>query len=200
MADHDYTHRINELEEERRKNLRQAKRARKRSREAHRRGNRHGWAEAQAVARRHNREAQDNLKRIRILRHNREKANAAARLLRHRRSAGRASDGGKLYWFDGKQVRAELYPNLVWARKHGWKGYVTSGYRSPFYSQSLCYAMCGRPRCSGRCAGTASNHVRIAVDVTDYYTFAALMKRCPVGIKLFNALPYDRVHFSPSGR
>lgn len=194
-----YGSRIRELEEERRKNLRQVERAKDRRKQALRERR---WEDARSALRvvRHNRaEAQQNLEDIRTIRRHREAANRLARTLRHRRFAGYAADGGRLYWFDGRKVRAEIYPHLVWARANGWKGVVTSGYRDPVYSTRLCYAMCGRPFCPGRCAGTSSNHVRIAVDVTDYYTFAELMRRCPHKPRIFNDLPYDRVHFSPNG-
>ena len=195
-----YTRRIQELEEERRKNLRQASRARKRSRAALRRRDWKGYRSARAVARNNNQDAQENLRRIRILRDNRQEASRAARLLKHRRYAGLSEDGYRLYWFDGKKVKKEAYDRLVWARKNGWRGVLTSGHREPSYSRSLCYAMCGAPSCSGRCAGVNSNHVRNAVDVTDYYTFGRLMKRYP-GQKWFNALGWrDPVHFSPNGR
>ena len=107
--------------------------------------------------------------------------------------------------FDGRPVAAWLRPYLVWARKNGWDGTLNSGWRDPNYSRSLCYRMCGAPSCPGRCAGTASNHSgsvkpRGAVDVSDYYEFGQLMRRCPYGPRIFNALgARDPVHFSQSG-
>lgn len=84
----------------------------------------------------------------------------------------------------------------------GWRGVVNSGYRSPEYSEQLCYQMCGAPSCPGRCAGRSSNHCNYAqpggaVDVSDYYTFAAVQDR--IGSPLWNNLPSDRVHFSSTG-
>jgi hypothetical protein len=83
-----------------------------------------------------------------------------------------------------------------------WSGYIVSGFRTPAYSESLCYGMCGAPSCPGRCAGRNTNHARKggrngAVDLTDYYTFAAECRR--LGSWLTNILPNDRVHFSDSG-
>ena len=107
--------------------------------------------------------------------------------------------------FDGIPVAAWLVPYLVWARANGWRGHVVSGWRDPKYSQALCYRMCGAPSCSGRCAGLNSNHVgsvkpRGALDLTDYAQFGALMRRCPLSPRLFNALgARDPVHFSASG-
>lgn len=86
----------------------------------------------------------------------------------------------------------------------GWRGVVNSGWRDPAYSESLCRAMCGAPSCPGRCAGRASNHSGStypngAVDLTDYYTFAAVQRR--IGSPLHNSLgSQDPVHFSNSGR
>jgi hypothetical protein len=105
--------------------------------------------------------------------------------------------------FDGRPVANAAIPYLQWARANGWRGTLVSGWRDPHYSQSLCYRMCGRPSCPGLCAGLASNHVgstpaRFAVDVSDYEKFRTLMARYP-GPKIWNNLPHDRVHFSPSG-
>lgn len=85
----------------------------------------------------------------------------------------------------------------------GWRGVVNSGYRSPEYSEQLCYQICGHPSCPGTCAGRTSNHTQYvqpggAVDVSDYYTFGAVQQR--IGSPLWNALPSDRVHFSATGR
>lgn len=107
--------------------------------------------------------------------------------------------------YDGVPVAKWMVPYLQWARAHGWSGRLTSGWRDPKYSQSLCYRMCGAPRCPGKCAGLSSNHVgssrpRGAVDVSDYYRFGALMRRCPLSPRIFNALgSRDPVHFSASG-
>lgn len=107
--------------------------------------------------------------------------------------------------FDGRPVANWLLPYLEWARAEGWDGTLNSGWRDPNYSERLCYNMCGRPSCPGRCAGKASNHSgsvkpRGAVDVSYYYEFGQLMKRCPYSPRIFNALgARDPVHFSASG-
>lgn len=108
--------------------------------------------------------------------------------------------------FDGRPCANWLIPYLEWARQHGWRGGLNSGWRDPVHSERLCRAMCGAPSCPGRCAGRASNHVGHvkpsgAVDVSDYTNFATLMKRCPHSPSIFNALgAQDPVHFSASGR
>jgi peptidoglycan hydrolase-like protein with peptidoglycan-binding domain len=108
--------------------------------------------------------------------------------------------------FDGKPVAAWLKPYLVWARNNGWQGTLNSGWRDPAYSEQLCRNMCGAPSCPGRCAGRTSNHAGSvkpagAVDVSDYARFGALMRRCPLQPRIFNALgARDPVHFSVTGR
>jgi hypothetical protein len=110
---------------------------------------------------------------------------------------------------DGRAVPNWMVPKLKEIRARGrWRGYVISGFRTPEYSESLCYHICGRPSCSGTCAGRASNHAcppsatcqpfEGAIDVTYPIDFAA--EAHAVGAPFFNALPFDRPHFSHSGR
>jgi hypothetical protein len=106
--------------------------------------------------------------------------------------------------FDGVSVAKAAIPILKWCRENGWKGRLVSGYRTPAYSESLCYAMCGRPSCPGRCAGRSTNHAyavpeRFAMDVSDYVNFGHIVAKCPLKPHVHNALPNDLVHFSPSG-
>jgi hypothetical protein len=121
---------------------------------------------------------------------------------KHARASAKPRDG--VASFDGKPVAAWLVPYLTWARDNGWHGVLVSGYRTPEYSQHLCYGICGAPRCPGLCAGTSSNHTKYhkpegAVDVSDYVTFASVIARCPYSPRIFNNLPRDRVHFSSTG-
>jgi hypothetical protein len=107
--------------------------------------------------------------------------------------------------FDGKPVAKTAVPILKWCRSHGWHGVLVSGWRSPAYSEHLCFNMCGRPSCPGRCAGRSTNHSgstpsRFAVDVSDYGTFRNVVARCPLRPHIHNSLgSRDPVHFSPSG-
>jgi hypothetical protein len=129
-----------------------------------------------------------------------------ARWLKHQQQTSQLH-GTRQY--DGKTVAAYFVPILNWARYTGhnglkWHGVVVSGYRTPAYSEHLCYVMCGAPQCAGRCAGRNTNHAwteppRGAVDVSDYVRFGYLMQFCPIKPHIFNALPIDRVHFSPTG-
>lgn len=107
--------------------------------------------------------------------------------------------------FDGKTVAAVAVPYLEFARANGWRGHVTSGWRSPAYSESLCQTMCGAPSCPGRCAGRSSNHsgtspTHFAIDVSDETNFGRIMNLpgAPQP-RIFNNLPSDRIHFSPTG-
>lgn len=115
----------------------------------------------------------------------------------------RSSGVGK---FDGVLCANWLIPYHQWARQHGWRGRLVSGWRDPVYSQGLCYRMCGRPSCPGKCAGLASNHVgsvkpKGASDVTDYINYGQIIRRCPFSPRIYNALgARDPVHFSASGR
>jgi peptidoglycan hydrolase-like protein with peptidoglycan-binding domain len=130
---------------------------------------------------------------------------AARRRARQRKVAKASSEvSAGVSMFGTKQVASWLVPYLEYARAHGWQGQVTSGYRSPEYSEHLCYAMCRAPRCPGKCAGRTSNHSgRVmphgAIDVTDYARFAEIMRQCPLQPRIFNNLPADRVHFSATG-
>ena len=127
------------------------------------------------------------------------------RRLDQRREANQAPKSG-LSTFDGRKVAAWMVPYLEWARKHGWKGTLVSGWRDPAYSEQLCLRMCGAPTCPGRCAGRLSGHVgktkpNGSVDVSDYVRFGSLMRSAPFNPKLKNLLgARDPVHFSVSGR
>jgi hypothetical protein len=107
--------------------------------------------------------------------------------------------------FDGRPVATWLRRYLVWAREHGWRGQLISGWRSPQHSEQLCFEICGRPTCPGRCAGRASNHSKTqkpggAVDVSDHARFGALMELAPFQPRIINALgPVDPSHFSSTG-
>ena len=110
-------------------------------------------------------------------------------------------------YFDGRTVAKHFIPYLKYARAHGWQGTLNSGWRSPAYSESLCRAMCGAPTCPGRCAGRGSAHSQSvapygAIDVSDYWKFADIMRSMPLppgAARIYNDLPIDRVHFSYNG-
>jgi hypothetical protein len=134
-------------------------------------------------------------------------ARAVARRSKQRKAAkASAAPRAGVATFDGRPVAAWLKPYLEWARAHGWRGTLTSGWRDPAYSEKLCLAMCGATSCPGKCAGRSSNHSGSArgsgaVDVSEYDQFGQLMRQCPFSPRIFNALgARDPVHFSASGR
>lgn len=139
---------------------------------------------------------------LRIRRGQKRRAEQRREWKRNRRSSAGASGVGV---FDGVPVALWLIPYLQWARANGWRGRLVSGWRDPKYSEGLCYRMCGRPSCPGRCAGRNSNHAgsrrpKGAGDVSDYTRFGAVIRRCPYSPRIFNALgARDPVHFSASG-
>jgi hypothetical protein len=96
--------------------------------------------------------------------------------------------------FEGKTVAAWIKPELEYARKHGWKGTVNSGFRSRA-EQTRIYNSGVRPAAK---PGT-SNHEgtefpRGAVDVSDAATLSRILKA--KGSKLKWAGSKDPVHFS----
>lgn len=107
-------------------------------------------------------------------------------------------------YVNGRLVCGWIAEELAKARGYGWRGSVVSGYRTPAYSESLCFHMCGRPSCPGRCAGRNTNHARGpayplgAVDVTDYWHLQQICRQH--GLRIHNGLPSsDPVHFSHAG-
>ncbi len=112
-------------------------------------------------------------------------------------------DGDGLSTWDGYQVAAWMIPWLEKSRNAGWDGQLSSGYRTPEYSESLCYNMCGKPACPGLCAGRASKHSEKvypggAIDVyPDYANFERIQYQ--IGSPLRNYLSQDLVHFSTTG-
>ncbi len=110
--------------------------------------------------------------------------------------------GGGIVNFDSKTCVEWIAHDLTEMRKHGWNGYLVSGYRTPAYSISLCQAMCNAPYCPGRCGGASSNHAKSgdgggAVDVSDYINAERVAHS--IGSRLWNDLPADLVHLSATG-
>jgi len=132
---------------------------------------------------------------------------AVERRRKQRRNARRArSSRAGVSEFDGRPVASWMVPHLRWAREHGWKGTVISGYRDPVESEAICRQKCGAPSCPGTCAGRASNHSGKvqpagALDISEHVRFVELMRSCPHLPRIFNALgPADPNHFSATGR
>ena len=98
--------------------------------------------------------------------------------------------------FEGAPVAAWIAPILAYARQQGWRGQVTSGFRS-YADQKRIYDSGVRPAAK---PGT-SNHEgdvfpRGAVDVSDAQTLARIIARSPYRGRLVWAGSKDPVHFS----
>lgn len=103
--------------------------------------------------------------------------------------------------FDGKPVAAWIKPVLDYARSHGWKGTVTSGYRSDA-EQTAIYNSGVRPAAVPKSLGGAgSNHEGDAfpsgaVDVSDAAQLSSIIQGSPFAKLLVWAGSKDPVHFS----
>lgn len=98
--------------------------------------------------------------------------------------------------FEGTPVAAWIVPILQYARQHGWRGKVNSGYRT-FAQQQAIYRSGVRP---AAVPGT-SNHESDrfpggAIDVSDAPQLAQILRGSPYASKLVWAGAKDPVHFS----
>jgi hypothetical protein len=102
--------------------------------------------------------------------------------------------------FDGKRVRADFAQELAWARRHGWQGTVTSGYRNP--QEQMAAAKRYGLQHYGPAGPLGSNHVKNrAVDVTDPAQLDKILRRYPGKRTLIWGGPIigDAPHFSVNG-
>lgn len=98
--------------------------------------------------------------------------------------------------FEGSTVAGWIAPILSYARKHGWKGKVSSGFRS-FAEQKRIYDSGVRPAAvPGTSNHESSDYPRGAVDVTDAAGLSQILMRSPYASKLVWAGKKDPVHFS----
>jgi hypothetical protein len=104
--------------------------------------------------------------------------------------------GGGVAAFDGKHVASWIAPILDYARQKGWKGSVTSGYRS-VAEQARIYNSGVRPAAKpGQSNHNFTAFPGGAVDVSDAQTLAQILARSPYRKKLVWAGGKDPVHFS----
>lgn len=97
--------------------------------------------------------------------------------------------------FEGHKVAKWIVPYLKYGRKHGWKGQVTSGYRS-FADQTRIYNSGVRPAARpGTSNHEGADFPRGAVDVSDAETLSRILRRRGTK-KLQFAGAKDPVHFS----
>lgn len=98
--------------------------------------------------------------------------------------------------FEGMRVANWIIPYLKYGRQHGWKGRVTSGYRT--YADQLRIWNSGvRPAARpGTSNHEGANFPRGAVDVEDAATLDRILRAKPGGSRLKWAGAKDPVHFS----
>lgn len=107
---------------------------------------------------------------------------------------------GGVTTFDGKPVASWIAPILAYARKHGWKGSVTSGFRSYAKQQYLYSHPQGYPVAKpGTSKHEGSQYPKGAVDVSNAAQLASIIGRSPYRGKLVWAGSKDAVHFSHPG-
>lgn len=98
--------------------------------------------------------------------------------------------------FEGKAVAAWIKPALSYARRHGWKGQVNSGFRS-LAEQTRIYNSGVRPAAK---PGTSNHEFTAfpggAIDASDAETLAHILERSPYAKQLVWAGAKDPVHFS----
>jgi hypothetical protein len=96
--------------------------------------------------------------------------------------------------FEGHRVAAWIKPELEYARKHGWKGTINSGYRS-YADQTRIYNSGVRPAARpGTSNHEGADYPRGAVDVSDAEQLSRILRA--KGSKLQWAGSKDPVHFS----
>lgn len=116
-------------------------------------------------------------------------------------TAAPVKGSGKLATFDGKQVAGWIAPALEYARQHGWKGTVSSGYRTDA-EQTRIYDSGVRPAAVPKSeGGSGSNHEGAvfplgAIDVTNAGQLSQILRNSPYRTKLQWAGSKDPVHFS----
>lgn len=98
--------------------------------------------------------------------------------------------------FEGTPVAAWIYPFLVYAREKGWKGSVTSGYRSAAEQARICSETSGPCAPPGKSNHQGKRFPRGAIDVEGAEELWAILKAIPGGSLLKWAGAADDVHFS----
>lgn len=120
-------------------------------------------------------------------------------------SAGKAAAAGKAppvtgnkgtANFEGTTVAGWIAPILKYGRAHGWKGSVSSGFRS-YADQVRIYNSGVRPAAvPGTSNHEGADFPRGAVDVSDAQTLSNILQRSPYAKTLVYAGSKDPVHFS----
>lgn len=116
-------------------------------------------------------------------------------------TAQTSQSGATVTTFDGKPVASWIAPILKYARAHGWKGSVTSGFRSYAKQQYLYSHPQGYPVAKpGTSKHEGSQYPKGAVDVSSAAQLAQILRNSPYRGKLVWAGSKDAVHYShPQG-
>lgn len=94
---------------------------------------------------------------------------------------------------------AQVDAAIGYALRKGWRGRVTSGYRS-YAEQAAIWEESGHGTKFPAARPGQSNHERgTAIDVSDYGTFGQIMAGASGNERLFSKVPRDPVHFSITG-
>lgn len=114
-------------------------------------------------------------------------------------------DASGLSQFDGHPVASWIIPILTWARIHGWRGVVSSGYRTP--DEQMRAATHYGLYHYGPAGPLGSNHVgyrypKGAVDVTEPEQLYNVLRGYPgtPNLKWGGLVIEDAVHFSATGQ
>lgn len=118
---------------------------------------------------------------------------------------GITSDGEPIGKGIGGGVRSmtglvpQVHRALAWARSHGWRGVVKSGFRSRREQEILWANRANNPYPVAR-PGTSNHESGQAIDVTDVDGFRRAMASAPDNARLRWFGPGDAIHFSVTGR
>jgi hypothetical protein len=99
-----------------------------------------------------------------------------------------------------KPIADWIIPVLQWAYQHGWRGVVTSGYRT-FYEQAQLNAAGAYSAKAGLSNHETTKYPGGAVDVTDSAQLIEVLRPYPGPLKLVGGVlgPVDPEHFSATG-
>lgn len=98
--------------------------------------------------------------------------------------------------FDGKLVANWIIPILKYARKRGWQGHVSSGYRNEADQARVCATGVRPCAAPGKSNHQGKEFPGGAVDVTDAVGLSGILLTSPYATKLVWAGAKDPVHFS----
>lgn len=105
--------------------------------------------------------------------------------------AAAAGGGGNVNGLQPIVLRA-----IAWARKHGWTGSISSGFRTRA-EQAALYASKGPGMAAA--PGTSNHEKGLAIDITDPAGFARAMQSAPANARLYSRIGHEPWHWSTTG-